>query len=131
MHMNNLTLQHHGILGMRWGIRRYQNPDGTLTDAGKRRQVKKERKQLVKNKSILSDQELSRLNNRMNQEDQLKMNYKKNYRRYGFQLCDAMKTVGITAATGVVLFAGRQALNAIPTSGLNMNEAGKLIFRAK
>lgn len=31
------SLQHHGILGMKWGIRRYQNEDGTLTDAGKRR----------------------------------------------------------------------------------------------
>lgn len=28
-------LQHHGILGQRWGVRRYQNYDGTLTDAGK------------------------------------------------------------------------------------------------
>ena len=30
-------LQHHGILGMKWGIRRYQNQDGTLTAAGKKR----------------------------------------------------------------------------------------------
>lgn len=34
--MNNY-LEHHGILGMKWGKRRYQNPDGTLTAEGKAR----------------------------------------------------------------------------------------------
>ena len=33
-------LWHYGILGQKWGVRRYQNSDGTLTDAGKKRYVK-------------------------------------------------------------------------------------------
>ena len=33
-------LAHHGILGMKWGIRRYQNEDGTLTEAGKKRYMR-------------------------------------------------------------------------------------------
>lgn len=31
------ALVHHGIKGQKWGVRRYQNKDGTLTDAGKER----------------------------------------------------------------------------------------------
>lgn len=35
IHKNAPDIKHWGIPGMRWGIRRYQNPDGTLTDLGK------------------------------------------------------------------------------------------------
>ena len=34
---NNDYLMHYGVKGMKWGVRRYQNEDGTLTNAGKER----------------------------------------------------------------------------------------------
>ena len=35
-------LYHHGVKGQKWGVRRYQNKDGSLTLAGKKRALKRQ-----------------------------------------------------------------------------------------
>ena len=69
------VLIHYGILGMKWGVRRYQNKDGSLTSAGKKRygnndDIKdspQKNTEEPKKKSVkdMSDEELRREVNRM------------------------------------------------------------------
>lgn len=64
-------LMHYGILGMKWGIRRFQNKDGTLTNAGKKRKAlvsdeekhlseKARRSKLTKEETISELEEITR-----------------------------------------------------------------------
>lgn len=48
--MENNELVHHGIPGMKWGVRRYQNKDGTLTSAGQKRYDRDKRENAGKKK---------------------------------------------------------------------------------
>ena len=44
--MNNDELMHYGVLGMKWGVRRYQNKNGSLTNAGKIRYAEESSKSI-------------------------------------------------------------------------------------
>lgn len=74
--MENNSLAHYGILGMKWGVRRYQNKDGSYTSAGKKRKQKEDIHDDYANahskKSVksMSNAELKARNNRLQMEKQ-------------------------------------------------------------
>ena len=76
-------LYHHGVKGMKWGVRRYQNKDGSLTAAGKKKQAKDQarainkqekarRKSEMKNRRTMSDADLKKRIDRMKMEEEFK-----------------------------------------------------------
>lgn len=76
-------LYHHGILGQKWGIRRFQNKDGSYTSAGKERRrkedsysddYKKYQKLNKKNPKELSTKDIEEINRRDNAMNQYSRN---------------------------------------------------------
>lgn len=59
MYVIRYYLKHHGIIGQKWGVRRYQNKDGSLTEEGKQRQFanRKTTKEVESIYDTLSDRE--------------------------------------------------------------------------
>lgn len=58
--MTENALEHHGILGQKWGVRRYQNEDGSLTPEGRKRygsSLTKKRERLTDTRDIFRGQE--------------------------------------------------------------------------
>lgn len=77
--MEHNFLMHHGTKGMKWGRRRYQNKDGSLTAAGKKRYGDKEdvhddytKAHTKRSIKAMSDSELQSRNRRLNMEKQYK-----------------------------------------------------------
>ena len=126
MYRHNNELYHWGVKGMKWGVRRYQNSDGSYTSAGKKRRKSrtdgwsddaKEAGQLKKKKlNQMSNAELQKLNKRQELENKYRQNNKSS-------IAKGIAIVGVTAAA-------LGTLNNLYINGDNVIKNGKKIAQA-
>lgn len=119
-----MALAHHGILGQKWGVRHYQNSDGSLTPEGKVRYSKSRRPvhedyakaHSGKNAKYMSDSELKSMNNRLNMEKQYRQLSASEVNKAAKTFSTAMKiasTVAVVTTTGLNIYNNLDKIKAI------------------
>lgn len=116
MEKNEEMLEHHGIKGQKWGVRRFQNEDGTRTAAGKKREQSRSEdsahddyNKAHSGKSVkdMSDAELRNRLNRLQMEKQYSQLTNSDTSKGKKFVSDAMKvatTVATVSTTALTIY---------------------------
>jgi len=144
--MNQTVLAHHGIKGMKWGRRRFQNPDGSLTPRGQARLDKKDTKWAESKGEKIKEKVQKTVKKDMNKfvENELDMSYNSRGKissstilQYNNKLATLMneKVSGIQAPSGRVLkFVAKRGEigvhTAVADAGYDMANLKKGVFKS-
>lgn len=119
--MNNDELYHFGIKGMKWGVRRYRNKDGSLTPAGKKRKSESLHEDYIKSHTrksskSMSDAELRSRINRLEMEkkyNQLSTEHVNKGKAYANKSMKALTTIATLTTTALTAYNNIDKIKAI------------------
>lgn len=129
-------LYHHGIKGMRWGVRRYQNKDRTRTAAGKKRErktlsadgkVRDARKKDLKNRRTLSDSDIKKRIDRLKMEKEFKNLTEEDISPGKRAVKQILSSAGTKVAAGAIAGATAYAIKVAMTKNFDIKEAANYI----